>query len=307
MRKLFEFLIAKRHWLLFFLCETIAFTLIYRNNAYQRNMIMTSANVVSGRILSVSNAVFSYLDLAKMNRQLYEKNNRLEMELIMLRKQLSEEMADTLDFSGIFLHDVVAVDTTMTTGGGTHGVVQIQKSIKNIDYEYITAEVVNNSIVYTNNYITINKGANDGIQSDMGVVSMNGLVGVVMTVKANYSLVISLLNTNLKVSAKVKNTNYFGSLSWKGGNPRFAFLEELPTHSVFNVGDTIVTSGYSTIFPQGMMIGTVEAYDKQHDDNFFSLKVLLATDFQALRTVSAILNRNQEEQKEVEKGAKKND
>jgi rod shape-determining protein MreC len=269
---------------------------------------MTSANVVSGRILSVSNAVFSYLDLAKVNRQLYEKNNRLEMELIMLRKQWGEKMTDTLDFNGIFLQDIVVVDTTITTDG-THEVAQIQKtkSIKDFDYEYITAEVVNNSIVYTNNYITIDKGANDGIQSDMGVVSVNGLVGVVMTVKANYSLVISLLNTNLKISAKVKNTNYFGSLSWKRGDPKFAFLEELPTHSVFNVGDTIVTSGYSTIFPQGVMIGTVDAYDKQHDDNFFSLKVRLATDFQALRTVSAILNRNQEEQKEVEKGARKND
>ncbi|MDR2384050.1 MAG: rod shape-determining protein MreC [Tannerella sp.] len=284
MRKLLEFLFAKRHWLLFFLCEIIAFALIYRNNAYQKNMIMTSANAVIGRILSISNTVFSYLDLQKINRQLLEKNNRLEMELIMLREQLSEKIADTLNFNGIFLNN-----------------------IKDFDYEYITAKVVNNSIVYSNNYITINKGSNDGIHSDMGVISVDGLVGVVMTVKANYSLVISLLNTNLKVSAKVKNTDYFGAFSWKGGDPRFAFLEELPAHSVFKAGDTIVTSGYSTIFPQGVMIGTIDSYDKRHDNNFFFLKVRLATDFQALGTISVIENKNQEEQKEIEKGIRKDD
>jgi rod shape-determining protein MreC len=238
---------------------------------------MTSANVVTGQILSVSNAIFSYLDLQKINRQLIEKNNRLEMELIMLREQLNEKMLDTLSLQ------------------------------KDFDYEYITAIAVNNSTIYTNNYITINKGFNDGIRSDMGVISISGLVGVVMTVKANYSLVISLLNTNLKVSAKVKNTDYFGALSWKGGDSRFAFLEELPAHSVFKVGDTIITSGYSTIFPQGIMVGIVDSYDKQRDDNFFSLKVRLATNFQTLRTVSVIENRNQEEQKEIEKQVRKND
>jgi rod shape-determining protein MreC len=277
MQKLIEFLIAKKHWLMFFVCEIIAFTLIYRNNAYQRNMIMMSANVVTGRILSVSNAVFSYLDLQKVNRLLVEKNNRLEMELVMLREQLNEKTEDTIS------------------------------AMKEFDYAYITAGVVNNSTIYTHNYITLNKGSDDGIHSDMGVVSMNGLAGVVMTVNASYSLVISLLNTNLKISAKVKDTHYFGTLSWKGGDPRFAFLEELPAHAVFNAGDTIVTSGYSTFFPQGIMVGIVDSYNRQHDDNFFLLKVRLSTDFQTLRTVSVIENRNQEAQREIEKGIKKNE
>jgi rod shape-determining protein MreC len=308
MRKLFEFLIAKRHWLLFFLCEIIAFTLIYRNNAYQRNMIMTSANVVTGEILSISNAVLSYLDLRTVNRQLNEKNNRLEMELIMLRKQLDEILSDTLNFNNVFLHDIIVVDTIIKTDS-TSEVIRIrrEKLTECIDYKYITAEVVNNSIVYNNNFITINKGSDDGIHSDMGVISINGLVGIVMTVKAKYSLVISLLNTNQKISAKVKNTNYFGALLWKGGDPRYAFLEELPTHSVFKLGDTIVTSGYSTIFPQGIMIGTVDSFDKQRDDNFYSLKVRLATDFSTLRTVSVIENRNQEELMEVERQTGRND
>jgi rod shape-determining protein MreC len=269
---------------------------------------MTSANVITGQILSASNAVFSYLDLRTVNRQLNEKNNRLEMELIMLHKQLDEILSDTLNFKNVFLHDIIIVDSVIKTDSPNKA-VQIQKeiSIEDIDYRYITAEVVNNSIVYTNNFITINKGSDDGIHSDMGVISINGLAGIVMTVNAKYSLVISLLNTNQKISAKIKNTNYFGALLWKGGDSRYAFLEELPTHSIFKAGDTIVTSGYSTIFPQGIMIGTVDSFDKQHDDNFYSLKVRLATDFSTLRTVSVIENRNQEELMEVEKQTKRND
>jgi rod shape-determining protein MreC len=267
---------------------------------------MTSANVVTGQILSASNTVFSYLDLRTVNRQLNEKNNRLEMELIMLRKQLNEIIADTLHFKSVFLNDIVLVDSLIKTDS-TQKVVQVKKinAVKNFDYELISAEVVKNSIIYTNNYITINKGNSDGIHSDMGVISVDGLVGIVTTVKTNYSLVIPILNTNWKVSAKVKNTNYFGTLSWKGGDPRFAFLEELPTHSVFNVGDTIVTSGHSDYFPQGIMIGTVDTYDQKRDDNFFSLKVRLATNFQTLGTVSVIDNKHQEELKEIEKQTKK--
>ncbi|MDR2145349.1 MAG: rod shape-determining protein MreC [Tannerella sp.] len=302
MRKLLEFLVAKRHWLLFLFCEIIAFTLIYRNNAYQRNMMMTSANVVTGRILSVSEGVFSYLDLRKINQQLLEKNNQLEMQLIMLHRQLDDKVADTLNFSNIFLHEITPADTLVATGG----IGQV-KMIQNPDYECITAVVVNNSTIYTRNYITINKGSNHGIHPDMGVISTNGLAGIVKTVKPNYSVIISVLNTHFNISAKVKSTNNFGTLSWKGGDSRFAYLEELPTHSVFKVGDTIVTSGYSTIFPSGILIGTVDSFSRQHDDNFFSLKVRLETDFQRLRMVGILENKHQEEQEEAEREATKND
>jgi rod shape-determining protein MreC len=266
-------------------------------------MIMTAANAVSGEILSVSNKGFSYLDLRNVNQQLIEKNNELEKELLMLRKQLEEKSFDTLNFSNIFLKDVIITDSSS---------LNVTDSlpfpvIKDSDYEFITAEVANNSIIHTNNYITISKGYKDGLHPDMGVVSINSVAGVLMTVNKNYSIVISLLNTTLKISAKVKNTNYFGPLSWKGGDVRYAYLEELPTHSVFKVGDTIVTSGYSSYFPPGILIGIVDSYDKQHDDNFYSLKVKLATDFKSLRSVSVIENKRRAEQLEVEKEAKSHD
>jgi rod shape-determining protein MreC len=288
MRKLLEFLFSKRHWLLFIFCEVVSFSLIYRNNAYQRNMMLNSANVITGSISSVFNAVFSYLDLQQVNRALLADNSRLVAEVIHLQEQLKNRPTDAGDFSGVFLNDTV-------------------NSRETYRYELITAGVVNNSVVYMNNYITINKGALDGIRPDMGVISPHGVAGIVVAVNEHYSVVISLLNSKFKLSCKVKDTNYFGALTWKGDSQSYAYLEELPTHAVFQVGDTVVTSGYSAIFPPDIRVGVVESYDKQHGDHFYSLKVRLATDFHSLGALSAIINHSQAEQREIEREVIKND
>lgn len=286
MQKLLAFLVSKRHWILFVLCELISFVLIYRNNAYQRNMMWTSANVITGSISSVSNAVFSYLDLQKVNQELLERNSILEMETIRLREQLKELSLDTMNFNPVFQEDTTFAPDLQD---------------KKYTYKFVTARAVNSSTSYLNNYITINKGSEDGIRPDMGVVSPHGIVGIVMTVRDHYSVVISLLNTKLNISCKVKGTNFSGPLSWKGGDATYAYLGELPTHAVFEKGDTIVTSGNSAIFPPGIMAGIVDSYSKQRDDNFYSLKVRLATDFYALDALCVILNDMQEEQREIEK------
>ncbi|MDR1223134.1 MAG: rod shape-determining protein MreC [Tannerella sp.] len=280
MQKLLAFLMSKRHWILFVLCELISFVLIYRNNAYQRNMMLTSANVIAGSISSLSGAVFSYLDLQKVNQELLEHNGILEMEVLRLREQLKELSLDTVNFNPAFPEDTVF-------------------ALKSA-YEFITVRAINNSTTYLNNYITLNKGSADGLRPDMGVVSPHGVVGIVMTVREHYSVVISLLNTKLNISCKVKGTDFSGPLSWKGGDVAYAYLEELPTHAVFEVGDTIVTSGNSAIFPPGIMAGTVDSYSKQRDDNFYSLKVRLATDFYSLSVLCAIRNDAQEEQWKIE-------
>jgi len=294
MQKLLAFLVAKRHWILFFLCLIISFVLIYRNNAYQQNMMLSSANAVAGNMALVSNRVFSYFDLQKVNQELLERNSLLEMEVIRLRKQAEDRIVDSTSFGQVFLTDTVLPDTLFRGNG-------------NYTYDYITAGVVNNSTTYLNNYITLNKGYNDGVRPDMGVVSPQGVVGVVTTVNDHFSVAISLINVKFRVSCKVLNANYFGPLSWKGGDVKYAYLEELPTHAVFQVGDTVVTSGNSAIFPPGIMVGIVEDYSKQHDDNFYSLKVRLATDFYSLNALCVIDNRLQKEQKEIEQEAKKND
>ena len=292
MRKLFEFIVAKRHWILFIFCEIISFLLIFSNNAFQRNTMLSSANVITGSISSISASITSYFDLQKVNQLLLERNSLLEMEVIRLNEQLNKKALDSISFRQVFLNDTVFFDNL---------------SSENYAYEYIPAYVVNNSTTYINNHITINKGYRDGIRPDMGVVSPHGVVGIVTNVNEQFSVVMSLLHVKLKVHSKVLNTNFSGPLSWKGRNPKYAYLEQLPTHATFSIGDTIVTSGYSAIFPPGVMVGLVESFDKGNDDNFYSLKVRLSTDFQSLNALCVIDNSLQKEQKTIEQEARKND
>ena len=292
MQKLLEFIIAKRHWFLFILCEIISFVLIYRNNAYQQNMMLSSANVVTGKILSVSGAVFSYFDLQEVNHELHERNSFLEMEIIRLREHVNNNAIDSASFNHVFIKDTVLGDSVF---------------LDNYKYKYIPVGIVSNSYNYMKNYITINKGFEDGIRPDMGVVSSQGIVGIVATVKDHFSSVISLLNVNFRVSCKVQNTNFSGILSWKGGDVRYAYLDQLPTHATFQIGDTILTSGYSALFPSGIMVGVVESYNKETTNDLYSLKVRLSTDFQSLSVLSVIDNSYQKEQKEIELEARKND
>jgi len=292
MQKLLSFIIAKRHWFLLIICEVISLTLIYQHNAYQRNKLLSAANAITGRISAVSSTVFSYFELQQVNQELLERNSRLEMEMIRLNEQISNLTAGKSSFSQVFLKDTVLADSMVRS---------------RYTFRYIPARVVNNSIYYQHNHITINKGSNDGIRPDMGVVSPQGIVGIVTNVNDRFSVAMSLLNVKTNVSCKIMNTRFFGRLSWKGGNVRYAFLEEIQTHAVFQVGDTIVTSGYSDCFPPGIMVGVIESYNKQDDDNFYSLKVRLSVDFHTLNAINVIDNQLQYEQKELEREARKND
>lgn len=258
--------------------------LIYRNSAYQRNIMFSSANVITGHIASVSGYVNSYLNLREINKELLERNGQLELEMIELQDQLEMMRADTVLFAGF------APDST-----------------EQFPYSFILADVVNNSVSHLSNYITINKGRKDGIAPDMGVVSEKGVVGIVSTVSDHFSVIIPLLNPKFRLSSKVLGSSYFGSLSWNGRNSRFANLDELPRHVEFKKGDTIVTSGYSAVFPPGIVVGKVSDFKKQHDDNFYTLEVELATDFASLNNVRVIRNYHQAEQLSTEQEAKKND
>ncbi|MCD7977407.1 MAG: rod shape-determining protein MreC [Tannerellaceae bacterium] len=285
MRKLLDFLISKRHWFLFILLEIVSVWLIYRSNAYQRNIIFSTANVVSGKVLSVSGNVYSYLHLKEVNKDLLERNGELEMEVLRLQDQLESMMADTIRFTGF-----VPVDST-----------------DQFPYSFITAEVVNNSVARLFNYITLNKGRKDGVMIDMGVVSEKGVVGIVSTVSDHYCVVLPVLNPKFRLSGKVLGSSYFGSLSWNGRSTRTANLDELPRHVDFQEGDTIVTSGYSAVFPEGLLVGTVSSFRKQNDDNFYSLEVDLTTDFHTLKNVKIIRNYDQAERRKLEEEARGND
>ena len=285
MRKQLEFLVRKSHWFLFVALLAVSLTLIYRNNAYQRNVLFSSANVVAGSVSSVSGEVTSYLHLREINKELLERNGQLEAQMLDLQDRLDAYMADTMLFKG-FAADSITPE---------------------FPYSFVVAQVVNNSVSHLSNYITIDKGRLDGVMPDMGVVSERGVVGIVSTVSDHFAVIIPLLNPKMRLSCKVLGSSYFGSLSWNGRDTQYATLEELPRHVEFQRGDTIVTSGYSAVFPAGLIVGIVEEYAKQHDDNFYALQVRLAADFHALNHVRIIKNFLQQEQLDVEREARKND
>ena len=292
MQKLLAFIVAKRHWFLFIFCEIIAFILIYQSNAYQRNLILSSANAVTGKLLSVSNAVFSYFELQTVNRELIEQNSRLEMDIVRLQEQLSNISVEKTSFSQVFLKDTLLTDSLIRS---------------NFTWQYITAKAISSSVNLQHNFITIDKGFDDGIRPEMGVVSPQGVVGIVTTVNDRFAVVMSLLHVKSRVSCKIRNSHFSGSLSWKGGDVNYAFVEQIAAHAIFQVGDTIVTSGYSDVFPPGIIVGVIESFNKQHDDNFYSLNVRLATDFQSLSAISVIDNQMQQKLKALGEEARKND
>jgi len=281
MRTLFAFLAKNVHWLLFFLLVSISISLIIHNNDFQKSKYAAVENEVAGKVYSVSNSITSYFGLKTTNEHLSERIANLENHIQHLEGQILQ-MKDS----------AVA-----------------QQIIHRIDfdsvpyYRYIMARVVNNSLS-GNNYITLNKGSDAGIVSGMGVFSATGVVGIVMNVSANYSVVLPILNPNFHLSCKIKGTNYFGSLSWDGKDITRANLHELPSHTQFNNGDTIVTSGHSFSFPEGIPVGIVEGLKKQKNSNFNTLKIRLLTDFGALNEVLLVDKKNRIEQQELEKAAK---
>ena len=280
MQKLLEFLIRKRHWFVFLLCEILSFTLLFRHNSYQQSVMLSSANVVVGHVYSLSSAVRSYLNLQEDNKILFERNGQLELEVLKLQRQLEQLESKMQSF------DDIATDSVYP-------------------YQYTTANVVNKSVTGLYNYITIDKGRTDGLEIDMAVVSVTGVVGVVSTVGDHFSVVLPLLNIKSKLSCKLQNTRDDGSLVWDGRDPRYSSLEELALHAEVQENDTVVTSGHSAIFPPGLVVGTV--VDQAHDYNFYSLKIKLATDFERIKTVRVVKYDYQRERLEIEREANRYD
>lgn len=168
-------------------------------------------------------------------------------------------------------------------------------------YRFTPAKIINNSVNKQQNYITINKGSKHGIKRDQGILSSQGIVGVITNVTESYASGLSLLNPRWSVSAKLKNSGYYGSLSWDGEDYQIADLLEIPFHVKLAVGDTVVTSGYSSIFPEGLTIGIIDSYHQPTGENYYEIKVRLSTNFKAIRYVEVIENRKKDEQENLEK------
>lgn len=242
----------------------ISLLLIYKNNAYQHYVFLTSANSVSASINGLASNITDYFHLREVNNDLNERQALLETENANLRKQLQmakEELANDSNRIRAFA-----------------------------GYKFITAHVISNSIYHPDNYITIEKGSADGIEPQMGVVDQNGIVGIVDAVGTHASRVISMLNSNFRLSCKVKGSNHFGTLVWDGKSPELATLTEMPSHVKFVRGDTIITSGYSAVFPPDIPVGTIQSGYRDKDGNFSSLQIKLFTDFTTITTVKVVNN-----------------
>lgn len=263
------------------LLVALSFVLIVRDNAYQRSVYLSSANEVSGRLYEVSSSLTSYFGLHAANEDLMERVSELEARI----QYLEANVRETYDSAT----SVAILRNTENFSG----------------YTFIPAQVSNNSVAKVNNYITINKGKLNGIKPDMGVISPTGAVGVVSIVSNHFAVVIPLLNPKSSLSCKIKRTNHFGPLQWEPGDPRYAILEKVPRHIPFNKGDTVVTSGFSSIFPEGIMVGIVAGSKKEKDDNLSSLKIELSTDFHSLKDVLVIANQNKDEQQDLERRVSK--
>lgn len=270
MHELFSFFIRNSKWLLFIFYVGVSCALLFGGNPYQHHVYLTSANAVSSRVLEASNSIYSYFNLRVINEDLNQRNAMLQSEVIALQQQLEryreQQLADTL---------------------------QLPDSL--VQYDFIVAHVISNSISRPYNYITLNKGRADGIEPEMGVIDQNGVIGIVNVVGEHSSRIISLLNTNLRLSCKIKGNEHFGSLVWGGEDPEVALLQELPRHTVFQPGDTVVTSGYSAVFPEGIPVGIVMEDNASHSDNFFTLKVKLSPDFTTLSNVQVVHNKRRAE------------
>ena len=263
-------LILKYHFtIIFILLEIVSFSLIIRHNEYQRAIFSESASTLFGNISSTITSIKDYFRLKEMNESLANEN-------ILLKNRLEKYE---------FLRDTII-----------HGTV-VQDSIP--VYEYIGAKQVNATYNRTKNYITLNQGRKNGLQKEMAVCTPEGIVGLIQDLSDHFAVVIPLTNVDSRISAKIKKNNYYGSLQWDGNDYAYSYLNDIPYHVEVNAGDTIVTSGLSKIFPEGIVVGYVESVDKE-TANFLKIKVKLAVDFKRINHVYVILNNKKNEQTSLE-------
>ena len=268
MRTLLRFFQKYSNLLLFLLLEIIAVTLIVQGNSYQRSRLIGLNRQVTGYIYNKVDGAREYFSLKEVNEQLVEENMELRNRL--------DRVSTLLDSA-----------TVVNELKGEHR------------YYYVQSRIVQNSIYKQFNYLTLNKGKKQGVFRNMGVVSDQGLVGIILETSANFATVIPVINRDFRLSAKIKSNNYAGILQWDGISPRFAVLNEIPFHVDLSEGDTILTSGFSSIFPEGIDVGTIESFSLEKG-NFYDIRVKLFTDFQRLYHVNVIRNSRQEEQLNLE-------
>ena len=261
MRNLLDFLKTYHHWFIFIFLEIASGVLLFQYNSYHGSVWLSSSNVVVGKIYEWESNLLAFMTYGKANEALTLRNYYLERQNDQLRRLYKEATKDTTDME--------------------------RKELAFLNqFNPIPAKVVDNSVSKLDNLITIDKGRADGVETDMGVACGNGVVGVVSLVSDHYAVVVPVLNAGASsISCAIRNTGYFGYLHWYG-------VEDVPRHAKFKLGDWVVTSGFSSIFPSGVLVGKIEQAYNSRDGLSYKLKVRLSTDFSCLRDVCVISDRS---------------
>lgn len=265
MHNLTEFLAKHNHWFVFLVLEVVSMVLLFRYNSYQGSVWFSSANAVTGKVYEWDSAVESYFSLSGVNSQLTQRNAFLEQQVRMLDDSIAR-----------------------LTRSQEAAVTRLSSMVPFQGCRLIPAKVVANMVNRYDNLITIDKGSADGVKRDMGVVCGMGVVGIVYLVSDHYSIVIPALNSHSNISCTIQRRGYFGYLRWRGGSSQLAYLEDVPRHAHFKLGDNVVTSGYSSVFPPGVMVGKVLHVFNSADGLSYRVQVKLSTDFARLRDVCLV-------------------
>ncbi len=260
MQQIISFLYKNKLFILFLLLEVLAVLFTIQSHSFHKSKFVNSANFISGGIYDRVNNFKEFFLLKKENQRLSEEN-------AYLRNLLAIENKDSVST------DVLVLD-----------------SLKyNQKYSYTSAKVINNNYRKNNNYLTIDRGSNSGVEPDLGVINSKGIVGITKSVSNNYATVLSILNVNSRINAKLLNSDYFGSLSWDNEDYNVVQLQDLPVQASIYVGDTIVTGGKSTIFPEGIPIGTIRDF-KTQNNRYEYINIGLFNDMSSIGYVQVIKN-----------------
>ena len=270
MHDFIERITAYVHWALFLLLEVLSGFLLFQYNHYQGSVWFTQANTAAAMVHEWEAKALSYLRMPAENAALVRRNIILQNKLDVLRHELALTQADT--------------SSTQKTQ---------EETLR--DMTLIPAQIVDNSVRKRDNMLVINVGSDDGVAPEMGVVSGTGVVGIVSAVTQHHALVMSILNSHSSISCRLRGTEYFGYLKWKGGKPLRAYMDDVPRHAHIQKGDVIETSGFSSVFPAGIFLGKVAEIKNSSDGLAYELEILLSTDIANLRHVNVIDNHNKAE------------
>lgn len=260
MQQIINFILKNKNFLLFFLLFGISLLFTIQSHSYHKSKFISSANFLTGGVYNSINNINGYFNLKSQNNLLSEENRRLRFLLHNAKIKTDSTFIDSLRF--------------------------------NTPYRFYNAHIIKNSYALTTNFLTINKGYKDSIKQDFGVISSKGIIGIIDKTSRSYGTVISILNTTSRISAQLKKTNHFGTLKWDGRSPEFTQLIDIPKVAPVKIGDTIVTSGRSSIFPKGVPIGVVDDFKLDQAENYYEINVKLFNDMTNIEHVYIIENVN---------------